>query len=141
MSETLYIKNMVCNRCIASVLEIFTAEDYTVEAIELGKVVAKKGPRSNKTNLSNALSKVGFELIESETDTLVERIKVKLIRKIETGETDQLFQSLAKEFGKTETALSKLFSKSEGMTLEKYTINLKIEKVKEYIQLGQLNFS
>ncbi len=27
------------------------------------------------------------------------------------------------------------------MTIEKYEINLKIEKVKELIQLGQLNFS
>ena len=37
--------------------------------------------------------------------------------------------------------MSKLFSKTEGMTIEKYEINLKIEKVKELIQLGQLNFS
>ena len=27
------------------------------------------------------------------------------------------------------------------MTIEKYLIHLKIEKVKEYIQLGELNFS
>ncbi|MBT2160250.1 helix-turn-helix domain-containing protein [Zobellia barbeyronii] len=141
MNETFYIKNMVCNRCIASVLEIFNIENYTVESIELGKVVAVEGQESRKENLANALTKIGFELIENETDTVVEQIKVKLIHKIETGETEHLFQSLAEEFSKTETALSKMFSKSEGMTLEKYTINLKIEKVKEFIQLGQLNFS
>ena len=141
MNETFYIKNMVCNRCIASVLEIFTSEGYTVESVELGKVVAAEGPESDKKKLSHTLVQTGFELIINETDTLLEQIKVKLIHKIEAGETENLFQSLAEEFGKTETALSKLFSKSEGMTLEKYTINLKIEKVKEYIQLGQLNFS
>jgi AraC-like DNA-binding protein len=37
--------------------------------------------------------------------------------------------------------LSRYFSKSEGMTLEKYLINLKIEKVKEHIQINHLNFS
>lgn len=141
MQETIYIKNMVCNRCIASVLDIFNAEDYVVESVELGKVVASKGINSNFNSLSVALTKIGFEIIANETDTLIEQLKVAIINKIEKGETEHIFKTLAKEFGKTETALSKLFSKSEGVTLEKYTINLKIEKVKEYIQLGQLNFS
>ncbi|WP_055444891.1 helix-turn-helix domain-containing protein [Lacinutrix himadriensis] len=141
MKETIYIKNMVCNRCIASVLSIFIAENYTVESIELGKVVALKGPKSNSENVNKALEEIGFEIIENEADTLVEQIKVMLIHKIELAETDDLFKTLGKEFGKTETAISKLFSKSEGITLEKYTIHLKIEKVKELIQLGHLNFS
>jgi AraC-like DNA-binding protein len=141
MKETIYIKNMVCNRCIASVLSIFNAEDYIVESVELGKVVANKGPESKVESLNNALTKIGFEIIENETDTLVELIKVKLIHKIELGDTADLFKILAEELGKTETAISKLFSRHEGVTLEKYTINLKIEKVKEFIQLGQLNFS
>ncbi|MCK0156142.1 helix-turn-helix domain-containing protein [Cellulophaga sp. F20128] len=141
MKETIYIKNMVCNRCISSVLAIFTTENYTVESVELGKVVAVKGKKSNAKNLNKALENIGFERIENRTETLVEQIKVKLIHKLERGETEDLFQILGKEFGKTETAISKLFSKHEGVTLEKYTINLKIEKVKELIQLGQLNFS
>jgi len=141
MKESIYIKNMVCNRCIASVLSIFNAENYIVESVELGKVVATKKQNSKVESLRNALAKVGFEIIENDIDTLVEFIKVKLIHKIELGETTDLFKTLAEELGKTETAISKLFTKNEGVTLEKYTINLKIEKVKELIQLGQLNFS
>ena len=132
---------MVCNRCIASVLGVFNAEGFTVESIELGKVVASKGPLNKTENLNKALHKIGFETIENEAETLIEQVKVKLIHKIEIGDTDHLFKTLAEELGKTETAISKLFSKSEGITLEKYTINLKIEKVKELIQLGQFNFS
>ncbi|WP_077406997.1 helix-turn-helix domain-containing protein [Cellulophaga omnivescoria] len=139
--ETIYIKNMVCKRCIVSVLNIFKAEGYTVESLKLGEVVAVKGLKSKFSNLNIALEKAGFEIIENRNDALIEQLKVAIIHKIEIGETANLFQVLAKEFGKTETALSKLFSKSEGVTLEKYTINLKIEKVKEHIQLGQLNFS
>lgn len=141
MKETMYIKNMVCNRCIASVLAIFIAENYTVVSVELGKVLAVKSVNSNPENLKKALEKTGFEIIENETEALIEQIKVRLIHKIEGGETEDLFKLLGVEFGKTETALSKLFSRHEGLTLEKYTINLKIEKVKELIQLGQLNFS
>ncbi|WP_041557832.1 helix-turn-helix domain-containing protein [Cellulophaga algicola] len=141
MKETIYIKNMVCNRCIASVLSIFIAENYTVESVDLGKVVAIKGVNSNRQDLNNALENIGFEIIKNKTETLVEQIKVMLIHKIEVAETADLFKSLGQEFGENETAISKLFSKPEGITLEKYAINLKIEKVKELIQLGQLNFS
>ena len=37
--------------------------------------------------------------------------------------------------------LSKVFSRNENITIEKYFIKLKIEKVKELIQLGQYSFS
>ena len=37
--------------------------------------------------------------------------------------------------------LSRLFSANENITIEKYFIKLKIEKVKELIQLKQLSFS
>jgi|TARA_R110000796_G_scaffold35017_2_gene90028 AraC-like DNA-binding protein len=142
MTLTLHIKNMVCKRCISTVLHEFNVLDFTVKSIELGQVVVEETNDVNKiSKLKIALKGHGFEIIENEVDTLVEQIKVTLIHKIEKGKTADLFKILAVEFGKSETALSKLFSKHEGVTLEKYTINLKIEKVKELIQLGQLNFS
>ena len=48
---------------------------------------------------------------------------------------------MSKRFDKSYSVLSKIFSKTEGVTIEKYEILLKIEKIKEMIQLGQLNFS
>lgn len=39
------------------------------------------------------------------------------------------------------SVISKLFSSNEGLTIEKYFIRLKIEKAKEYIQMGNLSFS
>lgn len=132
---------MVCNRCIASVLEVFIAEDYEVSTIELGKVSAIAGTSSVKQKLDHQLNALGFEIIQNEEDSLIEQLKVKLIQKIHKENTEHPFTNVAQEIGKTESYLSKLFSKLEGITLEKYIINLKIEKVKEYIQLGQLNFS
>jgi AraC-like DNA-binding protein len=66
---------------------------------------------------------------------------VSLIKKIESNEINNLSIFLSKHFDKSYAVLSKLFSKKEGITIEKYLINLKIERVKELIQLGQLNFS
>ena len=64
-----------------------------------------------------------------------------MIQKLEDQELSNLSAFVPKMFNKSFSALSKLFSKREGITIEKYLINLKIEKVKELIQLGQLNFS
>ena len=36
---------------------------------------------------------------------------------------------------------SKIFSFTEGITIEKYFIKLKIEKVKELIQIDEMNFT
>ncbi len=132
---------MVCNRCIAAVLDIFSTNNYEVSAIELGKVSAIPSAQNQRENLALQLKKLGFELILNEEESIVEQLKVKLIQKIHEENTINLFTIIANEMGKTEPYLSKLFSKLEGLTLEKYIINLKIEKVKEYIQLGQLNFS
>jgi len=52
-----------------------------------------------------------------------------------------LFKILAEELGKNRNSNKQTkFSRHEGSYLRKNTINLKIEKVKEFIQLGQLKF-
>ncbi|MFN0730254.1 hypothetical protein ACEWL1_12200, partial [Polaribacter sp. MF5-112] len=71
MNETIYIKNMVCHRCISSVLAIFTAENYIIESVELGQVVAIKSKNSNEENLKKTLTNIGFKIIDNESDTLI----------------------------------------------------------------------
>ena len=60
---------------------------------------------------------------------------------METDNADNLTSFLSKRFDKSYSVLSKLFSKREGITIEKYEIQLKIEKVKELIQHQEYNFS
>ena len=50
-------------------------------------------------------------------------------------------EHLAAELHRDYKMLSKIFSKKENITIEKYFIKLKIERVKELIQLQQLVFS
>ncbi|WP_299671172.1 AraC family transcriptional regulator [uncultured Polaribacter sp.] len=141
MVNTLLIKNMVCNRCTTIVKQLFNNEGIEVQTIQLGKVEIKEDSNIDIIKLEKSLNAQGFELITNSSDVLVERIKIFLIQEIEKGNTNNLFPKLAKNLGKTDSVLSKLFSKYEGVTLEKYCINLKIEKVKEQIELNQLNFS
>jgi AraC-like DNA-binding protein len=83
----------------------------------------------------------GFEIIREESKTLIEAIKIALVRNFETDNTDNLSYFLSNKFDKSYSVLSKLFSKREGITIEKYEIQLKIEKVKELIQHQEYNFS
>ncbi|KKM23083.1 hypothetical protein LCGC14_1618700, partial [marine sediment metagenome] len=48
---------------------------------------------------------------------------------------------LASELHRDYKLLSKIFSKNENTTIEKYLIKLKVEKAKELIQLQQHTFS
>ena len=141
MKQTLYIKNMVCNRCKSTIARELDTLGYNVDSLELGKVVLNESTPIEISKLEEILNKHGFEIIKEETEVLIEEIKIALINKIENQDNANLPSFLAKTFNKSYSALSKLFSKTEGMTIEKYEINLKIENVKEKIQLGQLNFS
>lgn len=132
---------MVCNRCKTIVSQLFEKHGFEVESIELGQVFVKENRKGGYTELKVALKENGFMLIKDETEILIEDIKIKLIEKLEHQEVSNLSSFLSKTFNKSYAAISKIFSKHEGMTIEKYLIHLKIEKVKEYIQLGELNFS
>jgi YesN/AraC family two-component response regulator len=142
MNQILHIKNMVCNRCISTVLHEFNVLEFDVKAIELGQVEFFEIDDLIKlSKLEIALKAHDFEIIREESKALIEAIKIVLIKKIESDTTDTLAHFLPRQLGKSYSVLSKIFSKTEGITIEKYEINLKIEKVKEMIQLGLLNFS
>lgn len=141
MEQTLHIKNMVCDRCKSTVLHELQNLGYVVDSVALGQVKVNANSKMELSKVEAVLEKHGFELITDETVNLMEEIKIALIKKIEQQENGNLSSYMAEHFHKSYSVLSKLFSKTQGMTIEKYEIHLKIEKVKELIQLGQLNFS
>jgi AraC-like DNA-binding protein len=114
---------------------------YDIKSVELGQIILDEKKSIQNSKLEKELKKHGFEIIQEETEVLIEEMKIVLIKKIENQDDTNISSFLTKTFNKSYSALSKVFSKTEGMTIEKYEINLKIEKVKELIQLGQLNFS
>ncbi|WP_457644808.1 hypothetical protein [Pedobacter helvus] len=62
---TLFIKNMVCNRCIMLVQVELDRSGLAVKNIQLGEVILDKEPtRQEKDKLEKALISLGFELID-----------------------------------------------------------------------------
>ena len=143
--KEIHIKGMVCDRCISVVKT--ELEDLGAQIIELklGKAIIKY-PKHKITlqSIEKALIKHNFELIIDEDTKTIEAIKtilVEIISNLPIEMATNLSVILANKLEKDYTYLSKLFSNKLEITIEKYFILLKIEKTKELIQAGQLNFT
>ena len=105
---------MVCNRCKSTVLRELDALGYDLDSLELGQVVLNTSTPIEYSKLKEVLTKHGFEIIQEETEVLIEEIKIALIKKIENQDNANLSAFLTKRFNKSYSALSKLFSKPFG---------------------------
>ena len=142
----LHIKNMVCNRCIKVVQDEISGLGFTIKTIELGEVIInEKLSESDLGKITKVLIENGFELIDDKKSQTINRIKTLIIEYIhherEKPEHVNLSDFLAKEIGHDYSYLSNLFSSVEGITIEKYLINQKIEKVKELLVYDELTLS
>ncbi|GGK60663.1 AraC family transcriptional regulator [Rufibacter glacialis] len=145
MEHHIYIKNMVCPRCIATVTEVLSQQGLAVQEVKLGEAVVDTPEEFDPTALSAALQVHGFELLQEKDEQLTDLIKTTLLeyqRQLEEAYqpiTTSVY--LAEKLGLSYQHLSKVFSQQTGTTLEKYLIRLKIERVKELISYGELTLS
>jgi len=138
---------MVCNRCIKVVREELEKLDYTVEKIELGEVVIMSDKKKFQLDkIKKSFEVNGFELIDSRNANIIERVKILIIKLIHHNSTEtqsnfNLHDEIIKEAGLSYQYVSSLFSSMEGITIEKFIIHQKIEKVKELIVYDELTLS
>lgn len=141
----LYIKNMVCNRCILVVQQELQKLNIESCKVTLGKVETNAMlPKEKVAELSNNLAALGFELLDNSKQQLIEKIKNIIINEVHHSEEESPYnfsEILSKTLHKDYSYLSSLFSEVEGVTIEKYIIHQKIEKVKELIIYDELNLS
>ncbi len=143
--DKLYIKNMVCPRCIDTVKDIFSELDIKVFSIELGKITTPNNiTTSQKTTLAEKLAERGFELLEDNKSKLINQIKTIIVDQIHHKEealTVNFSTLLADNLNHEYSSLSRLFSSVEGITIERFILKQRIEKIKEYIIYNELTFS
>lgn len=142
----LNIKNMVCDRCIMVVRQQLEQLNFKIVAIFLGGVEIIPDPSESQINqIASALKILGFELIDSEKDKLIDRMRTLIIESIHHTDQPEMHinftELLSQKLNKDYAYLSRLFSDSEDSTVEKFIIQQKIEKVKELLQYGQLNLN
>lgn len=137
---------MVCHRCKMVVRTELEKLHLHPVNIGLGEIAIeeKELPKEQQIKLSEALKQVGFELIDDRRSKLIEQIKTYVIDTIHYKEeqpkknySELLSQHLHHDY----SHLSNLFSQIEGITIEQYIINQKIEKVKELLMYDELSLS
>ena len=136
---------MVCNRCILVVREEVEKLGFHVQAIKLGEVTLFGKPDSEQlAKIAGVLEPLGFELIDDKKSQLIEQIKtivIAWVREQDGERTVNLSEILADELHHDYNYLSNLFSEVEGITIEKYHIAQKIERVKELLVYDELSLS
>lgn len=144
-TTTLYIKNMVCNRCIMVVKAQLEALDLHPLSVELGRVeLAGEMNEAMLQSVRQSLEPLGFELIDDRRALLTEQIKaavIDLVHRHTPLPAINLSDYLASHLHHDYSALSKLFSESTGTTLEKYFIAQKTERAKELLIYGELTLA
>jgi AraC-like DNA-binding protein len=143
---TLYIKNMVCHRCKMAVTATLEKMNLHPVNVSLGEVMIEEKQLSRKqlNDLSTSLNAIGFELIDDKRSRLIEQIKTFIIDLIQYSDEPQrknFSELISQQLHHDYSYLSNLFSGVEGITIEQYIINQKIEKVKELLTYGELSLS
>lgn len=141
----LYIKNMVCNRCIMAVTQVLESIRIQPAHVGMGEVELKKQPTPDQLKtLSVLLKALGFEMLDDQRQQQIEKMKSLLIHQIQSGQLEEHFsisEYISKALLKDYSSLSRLFSQVEGITLEQFFILQKVEKVKEWLIYGELSLS
>ena len=136
---------MVCPRCIETVKDIFNKLEIETSSIELGEVeIMSDIPKDKELRLTQMLLDKGFELLEDQKSKQISQIKSIIIEQIHhidqplgVNFSTLISDKLAQEY----SSLSKLFSSVEGVTIEKFILKQKIEKVKELLFYNEMNLS
>lgn len=133
------IKGMVCNRCIAVLTDELSKLNLEITGINLGEVTLKANDKNpvDEQILKEVLQKNGFDLLYDKDQQLINQIKFVVERGIreqfEIGKPVKFSALISDELHKDYDSLSALFSLMQNVTLEKFIISKKIEKVIELL--------
>jgi AraC-like DNA-binding protein len=135
---------MVCPRCVKAVEHILQNINAMPVYVNLGEVLLQEPLSEEQTeSLKTQLQQLGFELLDDSLKQQIDKIKSIIIGHIHYKEDEKFVFSeiLADELHKDYSVLSKLFSETEGITIEQYVILQKIEKVKELLAYNEMNLN
>jgi YesN/AraC family two-component response regulator len=134
---------MVCNRCKETVKSELDKIGIQYDTVKIGEVDLRENITSEqRVLLSMALLLDGFELIDNQKNQLIEKLK-KAVTDLEHYSNEDLKISFADYISMIVNdnfiSLNKLFGEIEGISIEKYLIKRKIERIKEMLVYEDLN--
>jgi AraC-like DNA-binding protein len=144
MEQFMRIKGMVCRRCIDTVAEIFRSGGLQVVSVELGEVVYRRPETAAcLARVKHRLTEEGFVPLADKQSRIILRIKELVEEQVSNPEQQNhnfsrvVTQALHMDY----TAISTLFTATEGVTLERYLIERRTQKAKELMESTALSFA
>jgi AraC-like DNA-binding protein len=136
---------MISLRCKMMVKEELNKLGIAYTTLELGMVdLIEEIPDSLRQTLKTNLLQSGLEIMDDKKSILIEKIKKVIIELIHYSDeppslnfSDHLSETLKYDY----TYLSNIFSEVQGITIQQYIIQHKIEKVKELLLYDELTLT
>ena len=139
------IKNMVCDRCKLVIQNVLDELNLKPQAVFLGEVDFGETLLDSVQieQFRKKIEPLGFELINDKKTRLIENIKKHVIALIQDPSVEKIKLSdyLSGRLHHDYTHMSNLFSTVEGVTIEQYFINQKIEKTRELLVYDELSLT
>lgn len=139
-SGLLRIRGMVCARCNDVVRNELTQAGFEVFDVQLGQVTLRDPITSNDfDHIQTILSKQGFSLIEDQQKVTVHQRAKTFVDAYFAQAADlserkmRVSTEIQNALGLDYDTISGQFTKTEGITLERYIILRRIDKVKEWL--------
>ncbi len=142
----LHIRNMVCNRCKMVVEAALEKAGLHPTDVALGEVEIEEESLSPETHnqIAETLRRAGFALVDDRKSQLLASIKATVIQMVHRSSEpprEKYSEVISRALHYEYSGLSRLFSETEGVTIEHYIILQKIERVKELMTYGELSLS
>ena len=121
MDKKLFVKNMVCSRCIKVIRNEVENLGITLKNMELGTFAYTERSKGDFVNIQSGLEQNGFEILLGQEQRLVEQIKIELIKLLQTLPfhlEHTLSKYLEGLMGLEYSKISKIFSMNENVTVE-----------------------
>lgn len=137
---SLHIKNVVCPRCILSIENIFKNLNIPYSEVQLGEAILERELNQDEyQKLNDEFQKLGFEIIEPRDEKLINSIKSLIIKAVYSPglSNRKLSEILSGSLNYDYSHISHSFKASEGKSIQSFYNDIRIERVKEMLQLKE----
>lgn len=136
---------MVSLRCKMIVKQELEKLDLHYLSVELGTVEIEEDiTAAQKEQLQKNLKAYGLELLDNRRNIIIEKIKAVIIEMVHYSEDQpnvNYSDYISEKLGYDYTYLANTFSEVKGITIQRYIIINKIERVKELLMYDELNLT
>lgn len=139
------LSNMLSDCCLKLLLIELDRMGVEVRKSKLGDISIAWNPEiTEQEKIESLFKSLGFGILNDKESVLIEELKRVVIELVHHTTFNAMVRNsdfIVSRFDKSYQYLSTLFSRHENITLEKYIILQRIEKVKELIQSDELSLS